>query len=97
MMEETRQAVLLISASGNHVVQHAEVRVRQQACVSSGAGQVSAARAARACVTVIHDTPAEEGIDQDEVDEEVRPEGYLSGSPEGDTRGFRDPLRAEDQ
>ena len=82
----------MVSASGNHNVQHAEVR----ACVSSRAGQVSAARAARACVTVIHDTPAEEGIDQDEVDEEVRPEGYLSGSPEGDTRGFRDSLRAED-
>ena len=57
VMEETRQAVLMVSASGNHVVQHAEVRVRQQACVSSGAGQVSAARAARACVTVIRDTP----------------------------------------
>ena len=49
-----------------------------------------------ACVTVIHDTPAQEGIDEDEVDEEVWPEEYISGSPEGDTRGFRDPLRAED-
>ena len=97
VMEETRQAVLMVSASCNHVVQHAEVRVRQQACVSSGDGQVSAAKAARACVTGIHDTPAEEGIDEDEVEEEVRPEGYLSRSPEGDSRGFRDPFAPRTQ
>ncbi len=98
LMEETRQAAFIFSASGNHVVQQAAVHVRQRACVSDGAQQVSAQRSARTCVTVIHDATPKEGMDEDEVDDEGRPQGYLSGSsePGGETRGFRDPLRAED-
>ena len=98
LMEETRQAAFIISASGNQVVQHAEVRVRQRACVSDGAQQVSAQRLAGACVIEVYDATPKERMDEDEVDDEVRPEGYLSGSsgPGGETRGFRDPLRADD-
>ena len=67
LMEEIRQAAVIVSASGNQVVRHAEVRVRQRACVSDGARQASAQSQARACVTVIQDAAPEEGIAEDEV------------------------------
>ena len=74
------------------------MRVRQRACVSDGARQASAQSQARACVTVFQDAAPEEGFAEDEVGDEVRPEWYLSGpsAPQGETRGFRDPLRADD-
>ena len=59
--------------------------------------QVSVERSARACYTRVSGSTAEEGFDEDEAGlEKGRTEGYLSGSPEGDTRGFRDPLRSEE-
>ena len=100
MMEEVRQAAVILSESGNHVVQHTEMVVRQRACLSDGARQVSVQRVAGACVTFTDDAAPKEGMDEDEVEDgaEARPEGYLSGfsDPEGESRGFRDPLRTND-
>ena len=41
LVEETRQTTVLVSVSGNFVVQHTELEVRQQASFSSQDTQVS--------------------------------------------------------
>ena len=97
LVEETRRATVLVSVSGNHVVQHTEIEVRQQASFSSQDTQVSLERSAQTCSTRIYEATAEEGLEEGEVGlDEVRTEGYLLGSPGRDTRGFRDPLRSDD-
>ena len=84
LLEEIRRAAFVVSASGNQVVQHAEVDVRQQASLSSQAMQASVERYARACCTRIGETATKEGVGEDEVGlEEARTGGYLPGSPGG--------------
>ena len=48
LVEETRRSTVLVSASGNHLAQHTEVEVRQQASFSSQDTQVSLERSAQA-------------------------------------------------
>ena len=82
LVEEVRRAAVLVSASGDQLVRHAEVEVRQRASFSSETTQISLQRSARAIHTEVFQATTEEGLDEDEAGlEEVRTEGYLLGSP----------------